>query len=171
MDAEGAAPGAKGTDWTAEQIAIVVANYFLMLDREPAGDKINKADLYRKLAPEVKRSEKSIEWKLRSVSAVLEEIGIAWIPGLLPAHNYEDSVEAVDRASAFRSPPTAMRISVARLRMMSRARGCQHNDANVLAMGGRMIGEAVAKECVEVFLNTKFDGGRHQKRVDKLGSC
>ena len=45
MDAEGAAPGAKGTDWTAEQAAIVVANYFLMLDREWAGDKINKADL------------------------------------------------------------------------------------------------------------------------------
>ena len=52
------------------------------------------------------------------------------------------------------------------------ARLCrQHNDANVLAMGGRMIGEAVAKECVEVFLSTKFDGGRHQTRVDKLGSC
>ena len=52
------------------------------------------------------------------------------------------------------------------------ARLCrQHNDANVLAMGGRMIGEAVAKECVEVFLSTKFDGGRHQKRVDKLRSC
>jgi ribose 5-phosphate isomerase B len=51
------------------------------------------------------------------------------------------------------------------------ARLCrQHNDANVLALGGRMIGEAVAKECVEVFLRTKFDGGHHQKRVDKLGS-
>src|SRR5260370_41274444 len=73
------------------------SNYFLMLGRERAGDKINKADLYRKLAPEVRRSEKSIEWKLRNVSAVLEEIGIAWIPGLLPAHNYQDSlVEAVE---------------------------------------------------------------------------
>ena len=52
------------------------------------------------------------------------------------------------------------------------ARLCrQHNDANVLAMGGRMIGEAVAKECVEVFLSTKFDGGRHQLRIDKLASC
>ena len=52
------------------------------------------------------------------------------------------------------------------------ARLCrQHNDANVLAMGGRMIGEAVAKECVEVFLSTTFDGGRHQRRVDSLGSC
>jgi ribose 5-phosphate isomerase B len=47
----------------------------------------------------------------------------------------------------------------------------QHNDANVLAMGGRMIGEAVAKECVEMFLSTEFEGGRHQRRVDKLGSC
>jgi hypothetical protein len=45
VDAKGAAPGAKGTDWTAEQVAIVVANYFLMLERERAGDKINKADL------------------------------------------------------------------------------------------------------------------------------
>jgi ribose 5-phosphate isomerase B len=50
------------------------------------------------------------------------------------------------------------------------ARLCrQHNDANVLAMGGRMIGGAVAKDCVEVFLSTAFDGGRHQKRIDKLG--
>jgi hypothetical protein len=87
VDVGSAAPGAKGTDWTAEQVAIVVANYFLMLERERAGDKINKADLYRQLAPEVGRSEKSIEWKLRNVSAVLEELGIAWIPGLLPAHN------------------------------------------------------------------------------------
>lgn len=92
MDAENTAPGAKGTDWTAEQVAIVVANYFLMLERERAGDKINKADLYRRLAPEVGRSKKSIEWKLRNVSAVLEELGIAWIPGLLPAHNYQDSL-------------------------------------------------------------------------------
>ncbi|WP_028158042.1 DUF3883 domain-containing protein [Bradyrhizobium japonicum] len=97
MDAKGAAPGAKGTDWTVEQVAIVVANYFLMLERERAGDKVNKADLYRMLAPEVGRSEKSIEWKLRNVSAVLDELGIAWIPGLLPAHNYQDAlVEAVE---------------------------------------------------------------------------
>ncbi|EIG62884.1 DUF3883 domain-containing protein [Bradyrhizobium sp. WSM1253] len=97
MDVEGAAPGAKGTDWTAEQAAIVVANYFQMLGRERAGDKVNKAGFYRRLATELGRSEKSIEWKLRNVSAVLEELGIAWIPGLLPAHNYQDSlVEAVE---------------------------------------------------------------------------
>lgn len=97
MDAEGATPGAKGTNWTTEQVAIVVANYFLMLEQDRAGDKVNKADLYRRLASEVGRSEKSIEWKLRNVSAVLDELGIAWIPGLLPAHNYQDAlVEAVE---------------------------------------------------------------------------
>ena len=34
-----------------------------------------------------------------------------------------------------------------------------------------MIGEAVAKDCVEAFLGTTFDGGRHQARIAKLGSC
>ncbi|MBC9880610.1 ribose 5-phosphate isomerase B [Bradyrhizobium sp. INPA01-394B] len=49
------------------------------------------------------------------------------------------------------------------------ARLCrQHNDANVLALGGRTTGEAVAKDCVDAFLNTAFEGGRHQKRIDKL---
>ncbi|MDA9432775.1 ribose 5-phosphate isomerase B [Bradyrhizobium sp. CCBAU 51627] len=51
------------------------------------------------------------------------------------------------------------------------ARLCrQHNDANVLALGGRTTGEVVAKECVEAFLSTGFEGGRHQKRIDKLAS-
>ena len=50
------------------------------------------------------------------------------------------------------------------------ARLCrQHNDANVLALGARLIGEEVAKDCVDVFLATEFEGGRHQRRVDKLG--
>ena len=44
----------------------------------------------------------------------------------------------------------------------------QHNDANVLAMGARLIGEEVARECLKVFLETPFDGGRHVGRVAKL---
>ena len=43
-----------------------------------------------------------------------------------------------------------------------------HNDANVLAMGTRLIGIEQIKACTEVFLATKFEGGRHQGRVDKL---
>lgn len=96
VDAESASSGAKGTDWTADQVVVVVANYFLMLGQERAGAKLNKADLYRRVAREVGRSVKSIEWKLRNVSAVLEKLGIAWIPGLVPAHNHQDAlVEAV----------------------------------------------------------------------------
>ncbi len=49
------------------------------------------------------------------------------------------------------------------------ARLCrQHNDANVLALGERLIAPETALECVDVFLQTEFDGGRHRRRVDKL---
>ena len=44
----------------------------------------------------------------------------------------------------------------------------QHNDANVLALGERLIGIEVAKDCLLNFLNTDFEGGRHQRRVDKM---
>lgn len=44
----------------------------------------------------------------------------------------------------------------------------QHNDANVLALGGRLTGLEMAKECLKVFLQTDFEGGRHQRRIDKL---
>ena len=43
-----------------------------------------------------------------------------------------------------------------------------HNDANVLCMGGRVVGAGLALELVEVFLNTEFEGGRHQRRIDQL---
>jgi ribose 5-phosphate isomerase B len=44
----------------------------------------------------------------------------------------------------------------------------EHNDANVLALGGRLIGADMAKACVLAFLDTTFAGGRHQRRVDQL---
>ena len=43
-----------------------------------------------------------------------------------------------------------------------------HNDANVVAMGARLIGIEMAKACIEAFLATPFAGGRHQRRVEKL---
>lgn len=44
----------------------------------------------------------------------------------------------------------------------------EHNDANVLAMGARLVGIEMAKACIGAFLNTGFGGERHQRRVDKL---
>ena len=45
----------------------------------------------------------------------------------------------------------------------------RHNDANILCLGARLIGDAEAKECVKRFLTTPFEGGRHAARVSKLG--
>ncbi len=44
----------------------------------------------------------------------------------------------------------------------------EHNDANVLVLGARVIGEEVAKDCVRVFLETEFEGGRHIDRLNKI---
>lgn len=44
----------------------------------------------------------------------------------------------------------------------------QHNDANVIAMGARLTGSDMAIACLDAFLTTEFEGGRHQRRIDKL---
>ena|SRR6186713_1917743 len=51
---------------------------------------------------------------------------------------------------------------------LSAALAREHNDANVLALGARLIGPDMAKACVNAFLGTEFAGGRHQRRVDQL---
>jgi ribose 5-phosphate isomerase B len=46
----------------------------------------------------------------------------------------------------------------------------EHNDANVLALGARLIGSDMAKACVQAFLDTNFAGGRHERRVNELSN-
>ncbi|MBS4538336.1 ribose 5-phosphate isomerase B [Clostridium sp. D2Q-11] len=43
-----------------------------------------------------------------------------------------------------------------------------HNNANVIALGGRVIGKDLAKEIVDSYLNAEFEGGRHERRVNKI---
>jgi ribose 5-phosphate isomerase B len=43
-----------------------------------------------------------------------------------------------------------------------------HNDANVLALGARLLGPETARDCVRAFFSTAFEGGRHQRRIEKL---
>ncbi len=43
-----------------------------------------------------------------------------------------------------------------------------HNNANILALGGRLLGKGIAIEIVETFLKTEYEGGRHQNRLDKI---
>jgi ribose 5-phosphate isomerase B len=47
----------------------------------------------------------------------------------------------------------------------------QHNDANVVAVGQRLVSLEFAKDIVAAFLSTPFEGGRHQRRVDKLNGA
>ncbi len=69
---------------------------------------------------------------------------------------------AVNRDPACRSALVSEPVSAALAR--------EHNDANVIAMGSRLIGPDMAKACLTAFLSTPFAGGRHQRRVDKLSS-
>ena len=53
---------------------------------------------------------------------------------------------------------------------LSAALAREHNDANVIALGARLTGPDMAKACLAAFLDAEFAGGRHQRRVDKLGT-
>lgn len=53
---------------------------------------------------------------------------------------------------------------------LSAALARQHNDANVIALGARLIGPDMAKACIAAFIATPFEGGRHARRVDKLSN-
>ncbi len=44
----------------------------------------------------------------------------------------------------------------------------EHNDANILVLGGRLIGKGLAREILQIWLETEFQGGRHQRRLDKI---
>jgi len=46
----------------------------------------------------------------------------------------------------------------------------EHNNANVLSLGGRLLGDTLALRIVEVFLSTPFEGGRHQPRLDQIAA-
>ena len=47
----------------------------------------------------------------------------------------------------------------------------QHNDANILALGARIVGDVLALDIVDEFLTASFEGGRHQKRIDEIEAC
>jgi hypothetical protein len=90
--------GKRSPDWTAAEVAIVVGSYFLMMSEERMGRPYNKTAYRNETMKLTGRSKGSVEWKLRNASAVLNEIGLPWVTGYLPAENYQDLlVDEVER--------------------------------------------------------------------------
>src|SRR5690606_41998365 len=80
-------------DWTREEVELIVAEYFKMLEKEQAGIAYNKSEVRRRLLPLLKnRSEGSVEFKNRNISAVLAQWNQPYIQGYLPAYNYQKSL-------------------------------------------------------------------------------
>lgn len=95
MAADGIDPSKEGTDWTADEVAVLVGSYFLMLAEERAGRDYNKSEYRRGVIAAIGRKPGSIERKLQNVSAVLDEIGVPWIQGYKPLPHYQDALVAV----------------------------------------------------------------------------
>ncbi len=80
--------------WTDEENDLIVADYFAMLADDIARRPYNKTEHRRALLPLLNsRSERSVEFKHRNISAVLKGGGEAWIPGYVPAFNYQKTLE------------------------------------------------------------------------------
>jgi hypothetical protein len=85
-------------NWTGEELDLIVSDYFLMLKDEAAGAPFNKAQHNRLLQSKIDRSEGSIEFKHRNISAVLQLLGLPSIKGYLPAANFQKAITAaIDR--------------------------------------------------------------------------
>ena len=89
----------RGRPWARDEVDLIVADYFLMLRAELAGEPYSKAEHNRALQPLLDgRSKSSIEFKHQNISAVLVGMGLPYIDGYKPARNYQKTVlpQAVD---------------------------------------------------------------------------
>ncbi|MCW5979988.1 MAG: DUF3883 domain-containing protein [Bryobacteraceae bacterium] len=87
-----------GTHWQDDELDIIVADYFEMLEADLSGQRYVKLQHSRALMARIGRTHRSIEFKHQNISAVLDELGMPWIPGYIPKRNYQNAVfEAIDR--------------------------------------------------------------------------
>ena len=101
-----------GTDWSNSELDLIVANYFAMLKEEQAGQIVHKTEHRRLLKAHVQRSDGSIEFKHRNISAVLTRLGLPRIRGYIPAWNFQGAIaEAIGRYLEIESDPVPMTAS------------------------------------------------------------
>jgi hypothetical protein len=110
-----------GTDWQNDELDAIVADYFVMLEADIAGRPYVKSQHSRALMAQIGRTHRSVEFKHQNISAVLDELGLPWIPGYKPKRNYQNAIfDAIDRYLTHHpaileavpvAPPAAMPVS------------------------------------------------------------
>jgi hypothetical protein len=82
----------RGKPWQDDELDAIIADYFAMLGDELAGKPYVKSRHSAALMAQIGRSHRSIEFKHQNISAVLDELGLPWIPGYIPKSNYQGAI-------------------------------------------------------------------------------
>ena len=87
-----------GTIWQDGELDLIVADYFTMLAADLSGQPYVKSRHSAALMAKIGRSHRSVEFKHQNISAVLDELGMPWIPGYKPKFNFQNAIfDAIDR--------------------------------------------------------------------------
>jgi hypothetical protein len=87
-----------GKPWRDDELDAIVADYFIMLAADLAGKPYVKSRHSAALMAQIGRTHRSVEFKHQNISAVLDELGLPWIPGYMPKRNYQNAIfDAIDR--------------------------------------------------------------------------
>lgn len=87
-----------GTNWQDDELDAIVADYFAMLSADLSGHPYVKSRHSAALMAQIGRTHRSVEFKHQNISAVLDELGMPWIPGYIPKRNYQNAIfGAIDR--------------------------------------------------------------------------
>src|SRR5271163_1040640 len=81
-----------GTNWQDGELDAIVADYFDMLAADLAGRSYVKSRHSEALMARIGRTHRSVEFKHQNISAVLDELGLPWIPGYKPKRNYQNAI-------------------------------------------------------------------------------
>jgi hypothetical protein len=87
-----------GTPWGNDELDFIVADYFAMLAADLSGRPYTKSRHSAALMAQIGRTHRSVEFKHQNISAVLDELGMPWIPGYKPKRNYQNAIfDAIER--------------------------------------------------------------------------
>ncbi len=86
-----------GTDWQHDELDAIIEDYFTMLAADLAGQPYVKSRHSAALMARIGRTHRSVEFKHQNISAVMDELGLPWIPGYKPKRNYQNAIfDAID---------------------------------------------------------------------------